>query len=111
MRPGLLALIITLVAGSAMAQAGDPLASADCRKALEALRVQEDKALTGRAASAPAEVPGHGQKLNELEPLRRHAARACLGARGEASPQPRRFPHSPLAAPPVTIPLPAVPSA
>ncbi len=64
-------------AASAHAQATeDPLRSADCRRALEAMQAEEERAMS---ASAPAA---------RLATRRRDAARACLGA--APAPQPPR---------------------
>ena len=94
MRPCLFALSVALVGSASVARAGDPLESAGCREALDALQVQE--------ASLAAGAPDHRDALAQLEASRRHAARACLGGRGDP-PLARRFAQPPFAVPPVVV--------
>lgn len=105
-----LALLATLTAGAGMAQGGDPLDSAACRQALDALRVQEDQARVSAADRDRRETAAR------LEPLRRAAARACLGARGDPPALPQRLAQPPVDVPRVplpraTVPAPAAPPA
>lgn len=87
MRPtaGLLAAAATAWAG---AQGASP-ASADCRRALDALEAQESRLIAARrtggtATSAPP-------SLDELKALRTAAARACLGGTGQSPPPTARL--------------------
>ena len=98
-----LILWAALVAGPGLAQGGDPLDSPACRRALDALRTQEDQ--------ARADAPGQDRRQTaaRLEPLRRAAARACLGARGDPPPAPRRLAQPPVEVPRVPLPQAAVP--
>lgn len=102
--------LAALIAGAGLAQGGDPLDSAACRQALDALRVQEDQARAGAAGRDRRETAAR------LEPLRRAAARACLGARGDPPSPPRRLAQPPIDVPRVplpraTVPAPAAPPA
>lgn len=108
-RPSCLLVLMTALGASA-AQADDAPRSADCQRALDALQSQE-------ALSAPA--PGasmSSQARARLEPLRREASRACLGA--APGPQaPRATLRAPISVAPVapapvarpTSPAPASP--
>jgi hypothetical protein len=101
MRRCLVLLTLACSAGTVWAQAGDPLQSAGCRHALEALEAQEAATLDRRETA-----------LARLEPLRRRAATACLGARidGARPAAPPRAAQPPISVPPVTIaPPPRVP--
>ena len=119
-QPLLLALICAVVANVAAAQAvdapssaRDPLQAPDCRRSLEALRVQEARAEA--AASAPSDGHRRGP-VAALEEARRRAAQACLASRADQPPQPQRLAQPPVAVPPVTMarpptPAPSLPSA
>ena len=92
------------------------MTSADCRRALAALQAQE------ASTAAPRD------DLQQLDALRRQAARACLGGQGDPPPPSQRYPlpaapppaatrapaASPIPAPPppppISIPQPAKPS-
>ncbi len=97
-----IALIGLVAAGTAGAQPADPLQSADCRQALAALEVAEDRLLAAPPGAAPA---------NALAQHRQEAARACLGGPDQAGPP--RSPHVPAAPSAGTprIPIPAAPVA
>lgn len=110
----LLALTCAIVANVAAAQAADappstrdPLQAPDCRRALQALRVQEARAEA--AASAPSDAHRRGPVAG-LEEARRRAAQACLASRADQPPQPQRLAQPPVAVPPVTMARPAPPS-
>jgi len=104
--------LITVLAGSAgVAQEGDPLKSADCRQALDGLQAQEAQAVG--VPDRPAQGPGHREVLKQLEVVRRHAARACLGGTGDPAPPSSRFAQPLVTVPPVAkrppAPAPALP--
>lgn len=77
------AVALALAGACGAGRADDPLESADCRRALDALDVQE-------AVVQPADEPGHGAALARLASLRQDAARACLGG-GAAALVPQRL--------------------
>lgn len=87
MRPtaGLLAAAASAWAG---AQGASP-ASADCRRALDALEAQESRVIAARQAGNAAASPA--PSLDDLRPLRAAAARACLGGTGQAPPPTARL--------------------
>lgn len=87
-------LVATVAAGTGVAQDADRMNTPECRRALEALQTQE--------AQAPAEATGARTDLQQLEALRRQAARACLGGTGDPAPAAARSPP-----PPVTVSPPA----
>jgi hypothetical protein len=97
MRPtaGLLAAAASAWAG---AQGASP-ASADCRRALDALEAQESRVIAARQAGNAAASPA--PSLDDLRPLRAAAARACLGGSNEAPPPTARL------LPPAEMPRPA----
>ena len=84
------AVALALAGACSACWADDPLESAGCRRALDALKVQE--------AAVAALQPAEGAALERLASLRQDAARACLGG-SAAAPVPQR-----LAQPPVTVP-------
>ena len=100
------ALIVALGLGAAAAQAGDPLQSAECRRALDALQAQEAAAAAELHASARFEADGFRRVPDaKLAAARRHAALACLASRADDVPS-----HSPpealqgrLAQPPIAV--------
>lgn len=115
-RLSIVVLTLALSGGCAAAASsepdpGDPLQSAECLQALDALQTQE-------AAAAPtpmASAPFRGSRLRApdsgLEAARRRTAAACL--RNRADPPPARQPYvqaplvvPPLAAAPPRLPLP-----
>jgi hypothetical protein len=116
MRPtaGLLAAAATAWAA---AQGASP-ASADCRRALDALEAQESRLIAARQPGGTA--ASAAPSLDGLKPLRTAAARACLGGNGEPPPptarllapveMPRAATTSPWR-PPATLPRPAAPAA
>jgi len=85
---------LALAGACSACRADDPLESADCRRALDALQAQE----AAVAALQPAEGPAQGVALARLVALRQGAAHACLGG-SAAAPTLQR-----LAQPPVTVP-------
>ncbi len=80
------------------AQGASP-ASADCRRALDALEAQESRVIAARQAGGVA--ASTATALDELKPLRAAAARACLGGTGQAPPPTARL------LPPAEMPRPA----
>lgn len=108
--PAQLSVLVLAVAGSAgECRAADLPDSAACRRALDALQVQE----TASAAGAARQVEGAASHAipARLVSLRREAARACLGGSATA-PLPRRTVQEPVAVPGVIVtplrpPLPA----
>lgn len=86
--------------------ADDPLESAACRRALDALQAQQ----TALAARRPANEPGQGAAPARLEALRRDAARTCLGGRA-AVPAPQRLAQPPVTVPSITVNPPQLPPA
>jgi hypothetical protein len=107
MRHVLCALIAGMAALAGAAQEAGPPASAACRDALAALQAREAQAMAARDAGRPTE-----DLLKSLAPLRRQAARACLGGRGDPPPPSQQpatpaFTVAPAAArPPVPPPSP-----
>jgi hypothetical protein len=85
-----LLLLLLLLAGSAAAQPGDPLKSPECGEAREAL---------DQARAAAEKDPG---LASQVEPLRKRAARICLGVTDDAQPSGR------LAQPPQRVPAPII---
>ena len=98
----LLALTAALVASAAAAQEGDPLKSAECQHALEALQAQEAAAARemGQRGDAARQAAAQGR----LETLRLRAAHVCLKGRADPPPAPQRFAQPPIGVPPVATP-------
>ena len=107
-------LWFALACGSSLAQSGDPLRSAACLGAMEALQNEEfalalaAKADTG-AHSAPSAIPpgaqpsaGTPRMPERLAGLRRHAAGVCLGAWMDEPPVPIRSVQAPIHVLPLT---------
>jgi len=103
MRRCVFAVITALACGAGVAQESDRLKSADCRQALDALQAQEASALVVPEEGQQAQAASRGEVLKRLEPLRRHAARACLGGRGHPPPPAQRFAQPGVTVPPVVI--------
>jgi hypothetical protein len=101
----LLTLLLALAAGGAAAQAGDPLRTEACRRAVDAL-----DAAQGRPAAAAASTPAASAPAARLPDLRRAAARACLGGSGGVRPLPRQ-PGTPISVAPVELPRAPLPAA
>jgi hypothetical protein len=93
-----IALTWLLACAAAAAQDGDRMQSAECRQALEALRVRE-----AAAASAPS-------LRAELPALRQRAARDCLGGPGSKEAAPQRLAEPPVRVAPIAVPPAAKPS-
>ena len=102
--------------------AGDPLHSAECRSALQALQVEESAVgpasrVASPAASAPRAADGTRvdsptrPRSPKLATARRQAAAACLAGRADPPALPQRLAQPAIAVPPVTEPRPPVPSA
>ena len=106
-----LALLFALAAGAAPAQVGNPMQSADCRRALESLQAQEAVVIASRHADGAGKEaddhrpPSSGSPLDEL---RRHAARACLGGTGDPPP-PKQIALPPIVVSPIVISRPVLP--
>jgi hypothetical protein len=83
--------------------AADPLRSAECRKALDALQTHE--ATAGRAApgaDGPAADRRPAAPSPALASARRQAAVACLASRADPPPQPQRLAQPPVVVAPLT---------
>ena len=102
--PILLACLAISAGVAVAAHAADRADSGDCRDALLALQVQEDKAASLPQGDRPARV----EALKQVEALRRAAARACLGGTGDPPPPAQHYVVPRAAVPP---PAPARPSA
>jgi hypothetical protein len=96
-------MILALVAGTSPAYGADPLKSAECGRALDALQTHEAALLSLRrtegASAAAAEKA-------TLETYRKRAARECLG---KEEPAPVRTARPPVVVSPITLPPSAVP--
>ncbi|MED5622368.1 hypothetical protein [Ideonella sp. BN130291] len=79
----------------------DPLHTVECRDALNALQVEEERA-TASAASAPRQPPRPGSAVDKA---RHRAARACLRSQADPPPAGR------MAQPAVSVPSTSLPSA
>ena len=83
--------------------AADPLQSAECRRALDALQAQE--ATAARAAPRPdgSAADRHPAAPNPAyASARRQAAVACLASRADPPPQPQRLAQPPVVVAPLT---------
>ena len=84
---------------------GDPLESAECRRALAALNAEE--AAVAESSRASGAVTANDRRLIDarLAPLRRQAARACLARRGDPAmlSSARLVRPPPIAAAPVAV--------
>jgi hypothetical protein len=94
------ALALAAAGGAGACQAADLLDSAGCRKALDALQVQE----TAAGADAMRQPDGAASRtaLVRLTNLRQEAARACLGGTADA-PLPQRLAQDPVVVPRVIV--------
>jgi len=99
----LYALTAALAVNAVLAQEGNPLQSADCRKALDALQTQEDAAAALRRSGGQTEGRERRPVHAELEKARRHAAIACLGGRADSPPPSARFAQPPMTVAPIRI--------
>ena len=96
-------MILALAAGTSATHGADPLKSAECSRALDALQAQE-AALLSRPRP---EATGTGAaERAALETYRKRAARECLG---KDDPAPERTPRAPVIVAPVILPPSAVP--
>jgi hypothetical protein len=95
-------MILALAAGTSAAQGADPLKSAQCGRALDALQAQEAAMLAVRSPQGA----GAATERAALETHRKRAARECLGKEELA---PARTPRPPVVVSPVTLPPSAVP--
>ncbi|WP_280151380.1 hypothetical protein [Piscinibacter sp. XHJ-5] len=119
--------LVHLLAASAFSSAGaeesDRLRSPGCVQALAALQAQEARHAPAPAADRAAQTspPRRREDQQQLEALRREAARACLGGTGDPTtptqrePTPNAVPPAPTRptippASPAAIPAPALPS-
>lgn len=107
-------LIVALVGSAAMAQAVDTLKSADCRRAVESVQAREAAVIAARGAASQSDDRYRRNIDPQLETLRRHAARICLGGNGDSLPLPQRSAQRPIVVPSIAIsrpaPLPALPT-
>lgn len=97
--PLLPALLLTTAVGWAVG--ADPQ-SAGCQRALETLQVRENALL----AALPRDAQPDAAAAASIEPLRRQAARACLGGTGEPPP-PKQIASPPISVSPIVVPRPA----
>ena len=94
MRLWCFALLAVLAGPIGAAQEGGRLSSPDCRRAMDALQVQE-------ARASEASQADRRDALKQVEASRRDAARTCLGGTGDPPPLTSRFVQPPpIAAPP-----------
>jgi hypothetical protein len=105
MRRRLIPLFLTVASGATLAQGGDPLKSAECLQALDALQARE-AALP--SASPPAQARAGAAELAALAPYRKRVARECLG---KEDPALERAPRVPISVSPVGSPPSAIPHA
>jgi hypothetical protein len=100
----LYALTAALAASAVVAQEGDRLQSADCRKALDALQTQEEAAVAASPRSG-GQTEGRERRTVHagLEKARHHAAFACLGGRADSPPPSGRFAQPPMTVAPIRI--------
>ncbi len=100
------ALIAALAAGAVAAQGGDPLQSAECRQALDALQSREAAAEAEPHASARFEADGFRRVPDaKLAAARRSAALACLASHADdaSSHLPPETMPGRLAQPPIAV--------
>ena len=98
----LLVATVAIMSGTGAAQ-GDPLRSSECLLALRELEVQEAAAAAAVRRQAAGEPPGRPAAAL-LDPLRRHAAQACLASRPDSPPPARRLAQHPVSVAPVATP-------
>jgi hypothetical protein len=111
-----LATLLALLASTTATATGDPLQSADCRRALAELNAKEAAvAETSRASSG---VTANDRQLIDatLAPARRHAARSCLARAADPAPlaspplmRPAPIATAPLVVAPASSPTPTTP--
>ena len=109
LRASSFALIAAVVScGRATAAPGDPLESAECRRALAELNTEE--AAVAEASRASGGVTANDRRVIDakLAPARRQAAKTCLARR--ADPEPRASPPLVRPAPIVGEPLAVAPA-
>ena len=80
---------------------GDPLHSAECQSALQALQAAESAAGSGSPTAPPNEARSRSAPTPNLVAARRRAAIVCLASRSDAPPQPQRFAQPPFVVAPV----------
>jgi hypothetical protein len=98
MQRSVCALTVALAASAVVAQEGDRLQSADCRKALDALQTQEAAAAASPRSSSQVEGREGGSVHAGLKAARHRAAIACLGGRADSP-----APSGRLAQPPMSV--------
>ena len=98
----LLVATVAIMSGASAAQ-GDPLRSSECLLALRELEVQEAAAAAAVRRQAAGDHPGQPAAAL-LDPLRRHAAQACLASRPDTPPPARRLAQPPVSVAPVAPP-------
>lgn len=96
-------LLLALAAGPVLAAVDDPLKSAECVRALEAVQAQEGRMLAAPRVG-PAASGAAAAERAALDTLRRGASRDCLGKEDLAV---ERLPRAPISVPPVTSAPPA----
>jgi hypothetical protein len=80
---------------------GDPLHSAECQSALQALQTAESAAGSGPPTPRPNEARSSRTPTPNLLAARRQAATACLAGRADSAPLPQRFAQPPFVVAPV----------
>ncbi|MEO6746406.1 MAG: hypothetical protein ABIN08_18150 [Caldimonas sp.] len=91
---------------------GDPLHSAECQSALQALQTAESTAESVPPTARPNEAPSSRTPAPNLVAARRQAATTCLAGRADSLPQAQRFAQPPFVVAPVAraaSPRPAIP--
>ena len=96
-------MMLALAAVTSATQGADPLKSAECSRALDALQAKEAALLSQRRPEAAG--PTAAERA-ALETYRKRAARECLG---KDDPVPERTPRPPVVVSPVILPPSAVP--
>ncbi|WP_130432719.1 hypothetical protein [Rivibacter subsaxonicus] len=96
-------MLAALAGSGGLAQQPDPLGSAGCAKALDALRAEEDLALLPPPAGTSSDESARRAVRGRITVLRRQAAAVCLG--GQPGPQP---PSPRFAQPPISVVPPVV---
>ena len=81
--------LLAAAASAWVAAQGASPASADCRRALDALEAKEARVIAARQSRST--VDSAAQSHEDLKPLRAMAARACLGGTGQAPPPTARL--------------------
>ncbi|MFI4930345.1 MAG: hypothetical protein ACHP83_08910 [Burkholderiales bacterium] len=95
-------MILALAAGTSLAQGADPLKSAECVQALEALQAQEVAMIAAAQHKDAGDEQAAPPPLATFEALQKDAAHACLGSRLDAPPPVQRLARPPITVAPIT---------